>query len=63
MNRKNRKLDEMLRSPITGDINMEYVKRFGATIEEIASKLSVLLGEKVSEVELKKYLNNDKNGI
>lgn len=52
----NKKLDEILRSPITGEINKEYAKRFGETIEEMAENLSVIMGEKVSVDILKKYI-------
>lgn len=52
----NKKLDEILRSPITGEINREYAKRFGETIEEMAENLSVIMGEKVSVDILKKYI-------
>lgn len=61
------KLDVILRSPITGEVNMVYATRYGATIPEMARNLSVVLGEKVEVSKLEDYLKrtrrNGKSGV
>lgn len=54
------KLDVILRSPITGEVNVEYATRYGATMPEIARNLSIILGEKVEVSKLEEYLKRTK---
>lgn len=57
----NRKLDEELVSPITGEVNQMYAESFGENMPERAKNISKKLGTNVETSILAEYLKIEQN--